>query len=394
MPSPTNGNDKLIYGDDDDRFDALGGNDIVYAGAGADFFSGGVGKDRLYGEAGSDVIYGGADSDKIYGGDGDDFLNGGSEGEFTDQGDDEIHGGNGDDVAFGGGGKDKLFGDAGYDQLSGGDGKDTLYGGEGNDELNGDAGNDRLYGEVGNDRMSGGAGDDQIFGGAGNDRMYGDDIFGTPGGNDRLDGGEGIDYALFSGNFADYRITTNADGVTIIQDLRQSESGFDNFDGKDSLTNIERLVFEDKTISLSNPDLDATFAGANAIGTADLADGSFTANASLDLPDDVDIWRVSLTAGQTVTAFTTADMVNQPRTNIAVYDASGQFLDINWDDNQDDPDEGYPDLNLTFTAQETGDYYFAVAGYAHVPTRDDDPNGPNYTGFSDHSGDYIFNLTA
>jgi hypothetical protein len=162
-------------------------------------------------------------------------------------------------------------------------------------------------------------------------------------------------------------------------------------DGKDSLTNIERLVFEDRTISLSNPDLDATFAGAN---TADVADGSFTANASLDLPDDVDIWRVSLTAGQTVTAFTTTETINQPRTNIAVYDATGQFLDINWDDNQDDPDEGFPDLNLTFTAQETGDYYFAVAGYAHIPTRDDDPTGPNYTGFSGQSGDYIFNLTA
>jgi hypothetical protein len=84
-----------------------------------------------------------------------------------------------------------------------------------------------------------------------------------------------------------------------------------------TLAMIERLVFEDRLIALSNPDPDATFAGANAIGGADFADGSFMANASIDLSDDEDVWRVLLAAGQSVTAFTTADPVNQPRTNIA-----------------------------------------------------------------------------
>jgi hypothetical protein len=400
MPTPTNGKDRLTYGDGDDRggddslytfIDLLGGNDVVYAGGGSDFFSGGDGKDRLYGEAGSDALYGGAGSDKLYGGDGDDFLNGGSEGEFTDEGKDDLYGGAGNDTIYGGGGKDRLWGDEGNDQLDGGIGDDRLWGGIGNDQLVGGEGKDILYGEDGDDTLDGGAGNDKLYGGAGIDIIWGDSrIGGGPGGNDTIDGGDGIDYAVFRGSFSDFSITTNSDGVTTVRDLRAT-SEFGMTDGKDSLTNIERLVFEDRTISLSNPDLDATFAGAN---TADVADGSFTANASLDLPDDVDIWRVSLTAGQTVTAFTSTETINQPRTNIAVYDASGQFLDINWDDNQDDPDEGFPDLNLTFTAQETGDYYFAVAGYAHIPTRDDDPTGPNYTGFSGQSGDYIFNLTA
>jgi Ca2+-binding RTX toxin-like protein len=403
MPTPTTGKDKLIYGDGDDRggddnlytfIDLLGGNDIVYAGGGNDFFSGGDGKDRLYGEAGGDALFGGAGSDKLYGGDGDDFLNGGSEGEGTDEGKDDLYGGAGNDTAFGGGGKDRLWGDEGNDQLDGGLGDDRLWGGIGNDQLMGGEGKDILYGEDGDDTLDGGAGNDKLYGGDGTDIIWGDSrIGGGPGGNDTIDGGDGIDYAVFRGSFSDYSITTNSSGVTTVRDLRAT-SEFGITDGKDSLTNIERLVFEDRTISLSNPDLDATFAGANAITPGDLADGSFTASASLDLPDDVDIWKVSLTAGQTVTAFTTSEMVNQPRTNISVYDANGQFLALNWDDNQDDPDEGYPDLNLTFTAQETGDYYFAVAGYAHIPTASDDPTAPNYTGFSGQSGDYIFNLTA
>lgn len=209
-----------------------------------------------------------------------------------------------------------------------------------------------------------------------------------------MDGGSGIDYAVFRGLLSDYRITTSTTGVTTVQDLRQPLSEYDTFDGRDRLVNVERLVFDNgKTISLSNPDLDATFAGAHTIATADLADGSFAGAASLDLPDDVDIWRVSLTAGQTVTAFTSTATVNQPRTNISVYDATGNFLGVNWDDNRDDPDV-LPDLTLAFTAQGTGDYYFAVAGYAHIPSRDDDPNGPNYEGFSAQRGDYVFNLTA
>ncbi|WP_052401449.1 calcium-binding protein [Muricoccus aerilatus] len=401
MPTPTSKNDKLVYGDGDDRggneylytyIDLLDGNDLLYAGGGGDFFSGGGGNDRLYGEGGGDALYGGFGDDKIYGGDGDDFLSGGNEGENIynfDTGRDEIHGGDGGDNIFGGGGNDKLYGDAGNDAINGWIGDDVAYGGDGDDEISGGDGKDKL---------SGGTGDDEIDGGAGNDNIYaedGTDIIWGGGGNDTVDGGSGIDYVVLRGLVSNYLIKTNSTGVTTVQDLRQPTSEYDIHDGKDRLVNVERLVFEGgKTISLSSPDLDATFAGANTIATADLADGSFAATASLDLPDDVDIWRVSLTAGQTVTAFTSTTPVNQPRTNIAVYDASGHFLDVNWDDERDDPDEGLPDLTLTFTAQNTGAYYFAVAGYAHIPSRDDDPNGPNYYGFSGQSGDYVFNLTG
>jgi Ca2+-binding RTX toxin-like protein len=398
MPTPTNGKDRLTYGDEDDRFDALDGNDVVYAGAGADFFTGGNGKDRLYGEAGGDVIFGGLGSDKIYGGEGDDYLVGGFEGENQfniDPGKDEIHGGLGNDTIFGGGGKDRLYGDEGNDQINGWLGDDTAYGGTGDDSIEGGDGKDTLHGEAGNDTIDGGNGDDRLYGGDGVDIIYGDArIGGGRGGNDTIDGGDGIDYAVFRGNSTDFQITTSSSGVTTVRDLRQSSSEYDIVDGKDRLVNVERLVFEDKTITLSDPDTDATFAGANVVAPGELADGSFTASASIDLPDDVDIWKVSLTEGQTIKAFTTSDPINQPRTNISVYDANGQFLALNWDDNRDDPDEGYPDLTLTFTAKATGDYYFAVAGYAHIPTGSDDPTAPNYTGFSGQSGDYIFNITA
>jgi hypothetical protein len=400
MRTPTNGNDRLVYGDGDDRgdyenvftyIDLLGGNDVVNAGGGNDFFSGGDGKDRIYGEAGSDALYGGAGGDKLYGGAGDDFLNGGSEGEGTDEGKDDLYGGTGNDTIFGGGGKDRLYGDEGDDQIGGGLGDDRLWGGTGDDQLEGGDGKDILEGEDGDDILDGDAGSDRLSGGEGNDIISGDG-YGGAGGNDTIDSGDGIDYAVFRGRFSEYSITTDGKGVTTVSHL--AGSGHGSSDGKDRVTNTERLVFEDRTISLSAPDLDATFAGANVIAVGDFADGSFTAGASLDLPDDVDIWRVSLTAGQAVQAFTTSDVINQPRTNIAVYDAAGRFIDINWDDNQDDPDEGFPDLVLAFTAQETGDYYFAVAGYAHIPTREDDAGGPHYSGFSGQSGDYIFNLTG
>ncbi|WP_376092766.1 calcium-binding protein [Roseomonas sp. CCTCC AB2023176] len=401
MPAPTNGKDRLVYGDGDDRggneslytfIDLLGGNDTVFAGGGNDFFSGGVGKDRLHGEAGDDALYGGTGDDELHGGDGDDFLNGGGEGEATDEGKDALYGGAGNDVLFGGGGKDRLYGDDDDDQLDGGLGDDQLHGGSGDDELAGGEGKDVLDGGDGDDELGGGAGNDRLKGGGGIDIMWGDGRYGGgPGGDDTLDGGAGIDYAVFRGNVSDYRITTNGGGVTTVQDLR-SAAGSGVLDGKDRLTGVERLVFDDETVSLSDPDTNATFAGAAVITAADLADGVFTADAALDLPDDVDIWRVFLTAGQTVTAFT--DPVGEPRTNIAIYDGMGRFLALNWDDDRDDPDEGLPDLTLIYTAQTTGDHYVAIAGYAHIPSRDDDPSGPHYQGFSGQSGDYVFNLTA
>ncbi|ADC63833.1 Hemolysin-type calcium-binding region [Allochromatium vinosum DSM 180] len=95
------------------------------------------------------------------------------------------------------------------------------------------SGNDVIkntHANSGNDEIDTGAGDDTIEAG---------------GGNDRIKGGSGTDTAVFSANFADYRIDTIEGGVSV-SDL----SG--NGDGVDELYDVERLQFLDQTINLIN----------------------------------------------------------------------------------------------------------------------------------------------
>jgi hypothetical protein len=76
-----------------------------------------------------------------------------------------------------------------------------------------------------------------VIGGAGNDTFTG----GT--GDDVLNGNGGTDTVKYSGNYASYTITTNADGSTTI-----SGGGA----GVDTLTGIESVQFADKTITLGS----------------------------------------------------------------------------------------------------------------------------------------------
>ncbi|MCW9033873.1 MAG: Ig-like domain-containing protein, partial [Rhodospirillales bacterium] len=84
----------------------------------------------------------------------------------------------------------------------------------------------------------------EIDGAGGHDTITGtseDDVIRGGTGNDKLDGGEGDDTAVFSGNLADYEITVNSNGSLTVKDLVGS-------DGKDTITNIEKLQFADQTI--------------------------------------------------------------------------------------------------------------------------------------------------
>nr|WP_305852518.1 ExeM/NucH family extracellular endonuclease [Verticiella sp. GG226] len=90
----------------------------------------------------------------------------------------------------------------------------------------GDDNGGELVGTDGDDEITGGAGDDILVGGAG---------------NDVLDGGAGgLDYAKFSGTLSDYTIVVGEDGFPI------SVSGPD---GVNTLTNVERLWFEDTLVA-------------------------------------------------------------------------------------------------------------------------------------------------
>ena len=82
---------------------------------------------------------------------------------------------------------------------------------------------------------------DVLNGGALNDFFYGNEGF------DRIDGGAGIDTAKYDGSFTHFNITTTGGSLVVIDTKGAS--------GTDTLTNIERLSFSDKSIAL---DLEGT----------------------------------------------------------------------------------------------------------------------------------------
>ncbi|WP_310449472.1 putative Ig domain-containing protein [Sulfuritalea sp.] len=152
----------VTFNDMDLNWASAGGNDVIYAGAGADWVTASYGNDFVDGGAGEDVLAGGRGSDVIFGGAGKDVLLGDTElkGEPSVAGDDTLDGGADDDTLFGEGGNDLLSGGGGNDLLDGGSGNDDLRGGEGVDTLAGGDGNDTLLGGTGADDLDGGAGDD------------------------------------------------------------------------------------------------------------------------------------------------------------------------------------------------------------------------------------------
>ena len=82
--TPTEQNDTLEYGDENNRIDALGGDDIIHIGGGDDVLYGNDGDDQLYGEEGNDVISGDKGVDTLYGAEGDDtYLFGRGDGKDT-----------------------------------------------------------------------------------------------------------------------------------------------------------------------------------------------------------------------------------------------------------------------------------------------------------------------
>ena len=63
---PTNSNDNLTLGDEDNIIHALDGDDTIYAGGGNDILDGGKGNDTLYGEKGNDTyLFGRGDGNDI-----------------------------------------------------------------------------------------------------------------------------------------------------------------------------------------------------------------------------------------------------------------------------------------------------------------------------------------
>ncbi len=101
---------------------------------------------------------------------------------------------------------------------------------------------ERAYSGKGDDRLVGNDEDNYLDSGAGNDVLEG----GV--GDDILIGGQGSDTAVYSGNLEEYSVSWNPDTETITVVDNKTSNGDD---GTDTLTGIERLVFADGEMSLS-----------------------------------------------------------------------------------------------------------------------------------------------
>lgn len=91
---------------------------------------------------------------------------------------------------------------------------------------------ENAFGGFANDTLKGNKGNNVLSASSGNDELNGFE------GNDTLDGGSGTDTAVFSGNYADYKISVKDNQVRV-----QNKTG-----DVDTLISIEKLKFDDQTV--------------------------------------------------------------------------------------------------------------------------------------------------
>lgn len=251
-----------------DQLHGLGGDDILRGGAGNDLLDGGTGNDRMEGGAGNDVYIVDSAGDKVV-----ENVTNADGGGWSD----EVR----SSVNF------SLYQHVNIEVLrltgtldisgTGNSGHNFIYGNDGANGINGREGNDYIKGGGGNDGLSGDSGADTLVGGTG------DDV---------IDGGTGRDIAVFSGNVADYVFTPNGSGF-YIQDMNTA----DGDDGKDLITNVEVLRFQDGDVGVVLPIADSN-AGTNHVleGAANGTLVGITAHAGHTLDGTV-VYSLSNNAG-------------------------------------------------------------------------------------------------
>lgn len=104
---------------------------------------------------------------------------------------------------------------------------------------------DATYDGTGNLAIAYGAVIENAIGGSGNDRIVGNDAANRlqgGGGDDTLDGGAGLDTAVYAGRLSGFVVGMSGAGVAVAD-----RSGVQ---GADTLTSIERVRFDDKSLAL------------------------------------------------------------------------------------------------------------------------------------------------
>jgi hypothetical protein len=78
-------------------------------------------------------------------------------------------------------------------------------------------------------------------------------------------------------------------------------------------------------------DPDSVFKGAHKLQPSDFDEGSYTVTDSISSQEDVDIWRVHLSAGETLRIATDTGSDFTPDTIVAIYDNQGNRLAVDDD---------------------------------------------------------------
>jgi VCBS repeat-containing protein len=158
---------------------------------------------------------------------------------------------------------------------------EIIKGTSGNDVINGGSGDDFLQGRAGGDVLDGGDGNDQLHGDAGDDFLRGG------AGNDLLHGGLGTDTAVYSGSIFEYSFAADAESRYV------NHTGGSMIDGYDRLVSVERLVFADAVIDLTQNN--APIAFDDSASTHEDA-GTYSSGSASVLANDFDWEKQSLTA--------------------------------------------------------------------------------------------------
>jgi len=235
----TNFNDTFNGGDGDERFDAMGGVDVINGGAGWDQLA--------YQNMGNGSV--GVTINFTGGGAGTAIDTDGNTDSFT-----------GIEAALGSNGADVITGSVDSEQVFATHGSDTLDGGGGSDEINYGALWPQTQGAVVNlatETADDGAGGtdtilnfENVYGSNFSDTITGDagnnNLNGGFGGNDTLDGGAGSDW-LSGGSGSDLFVFSNGNGVDTITDFQAGALTDDDIDlvghsGANSLADVQNAA--------------------------------------------------------------------------------------------------------------------------------------------------------
>jgi Ca2+-binding RTX toxin-like protein len=196
----------------------------------------------------------------------------------------------------------------------------SINGTDGNDVLAGTGDSDAIFGKGGDDKITAGAGRDTISGGAG---------------NDDINGGDNFDYAAYSGRVVDYDISFK-NKVLKIQDLRKAG------DGIDKIADVEYLRFSNEVLDAKTltaiGEITTTAAGGNdvvltdasaldeSLGTEEVDSVSYSGNATIVLPENIENATLTGAADSSVTGNDLANLLTGNAGNNTLFAGAGDDI--------------------------------------------------------------------